>query len=99
MEVTAAIALDLVGRLMQLVCASQIWALYISGCGHYNEKKYCIQGSQPSDEAANPWMTRSYKSKGGSSVLQTWFAAAASLTPPNLPVISDFCCRADTDVV
>ena len=47
---------------------------------------------QPSDEATDPQTTKSYKTKGGSTVHQAWFSAAAILTLPNFNY-QRFCCR------
>ena len=56
---------DPVGRLMQLLHAPQIWALLISGCGRHAAIKGGVRRLRPLDEATDPRMMKSYKSKRG----------------------------------
>ena len=50
---------------MQLLHAPQIWALLISGCGRHAAIKGGVRRLRPLDEATDPRMMKSYKSKRG----------------------------------
>ena len=94
MGVTTDFIFNPVDRLLQLLHAPQIWALYVDKWmwALCRNKGLCLQ---PSGKATDPQMTKSYRSEGGSTVHQTQISAVAILTLPNL---HDFCCRTETSV-
>ena len=86
---------------MQLVCAPQIWALLICGCGRYAAMKGHVRWLQPSDKATDLIHGQRSPIKVREAALSTKLGFQLHLYPCSTepPSISDFCRRMKTSVM